>query len=287
MFTEYTGVLTLPATTNPDVPPAAYIEYRLILPVDVDILLTSFQLIIGDFEVKYEYLQDTVDRQIDQTYHTAYPIVPIGTVIDYFGFPTPAHYLLCDGTAVSRTTYNQLFDVLTNIETVTLTSGMPTFTVANGAIYAVGTPIEGAGVTPGTTIMSISTNTITMSANATASGAKALRFFAVGEGDGSTTFNVPDLRGEVLAGSGGTLLAASKGTGTTGGASTVTLDIASMPAHTHNSVAGNFIVTAGGMADLVGGGGIGTQGQTASTGGDGAHNNVQPTTLAGKWIRFE
>jgi microcystin-dependent protein len=37
---------------------------------------------------------------------------PIGTIIDYGGGAAPTNWLLCDGSAVSRTTYNQLFDVI-------------------------------------------------------------------------------------------------------------------------------------------------------------------------------
>lgn len=37
---------------------------------------------------------------------------PVGTIIDYGGGAAPTNWLLCDGSAVSRTTYNQLFDVI-------------------------------------------------------------------------------------------------------------------------------------------------------------------------------
>ena len=72
--------------------------------------------------------------------------VPIGTVLDYAGSTVPAGYLECDGSAVSRTAYAELF-------------------------AAIGT--------------------------------------AWGAGDGSTTFNVPDMRGRAAIGA---------GTGTAGGA---------------------------------------------------------------------
>ena len=50
-----------------------------------------------------------------------------------------------------------------------------------------------------------------------------------GVGDGSTTFNVPNLQGRVVIGVSGTHALAS-----TGGATTVTLETANLPAHTHS-----------------------------------------------------
>ena len=39
------------------------------------------------------------------------PIVPAGSIIAWSGSSAPTGYLLCDGTAVSRTTYAALFAV--------------------------------------------------------------------------------------------------------------------------------------------------------------------------------
>lgn len=50
-----------------------------------------------------------------------------------------------------------------------------------------------------------------------------------GVGDGSTTFNVPDLSGRVVIGVSGTHALAS-----TGGAETVTLETANLPSHNHS-----------------------------------------------------
>ena len=111
-----------------------------------------------------------------------------------------------------------------------------------------------------------------------------------GSGDGSTTFNLPDLRGRVAAGKddmGGSaanrITSGGSGiTGTTlgasGGTQTHTLTTAEMPAHTHQIGVGGC---AGGAAGSFGGG-VTT---TGSTGGGGAHQNTQPTLILNKIIK--
>ncbi len=61
-------------------------------------------------------------------------------------------------------------------ETVTLTSGSPSFTVADGTLYHVGNHVVGNGIPENATILSITGTTVTLDANATASGASALTF---------------------------------------------------------------------------------------------------------------
>ncbi len=132
-----------------------------------------------------------------------------------------------------------------------------------------------------------------------------------GVGDGSTTFNVPDLRGRTVAGldnMGGTdagRLTTANTIGTTTGTETITLTSAEMPSHTHTQNAHGHVVSANSFAsDLqIVVGPIGADGNKYSftdsgndassntaviyardttatnqnTGGGGAHNNMQPT----------
>lgn len=113
-----------------------------------------------------------------------------------------------------------------------------------------------------------------------------------GVGDGSTTFNLPDLRGRVVAGqddmggvSADRLTDQSGGLdgdvlGDTGGAETHTLLTAETPAHTH---AEGFLSDGqqalGALGNNAGNQGASGDTNTGSTGGDGAHNNVQPTII--------
>lgn len=66
--------------------------------------------------------------------------------------------------------------VTTQTETVTLTAASNVITVADGTLYSVGDGVSGGGIPLLTTIVSIVTNTITLSANATINGASVLTF---------------------------------------------------------------------------------------------------------------
>lgn len=98
--------------------------------------------------------------------------IPIGTLLDFAGQNAPSGFLVCDGSAVSRTTYANLFAVL-------------------GENF--------------------------------------------GSGDGSTTFNLPDMRGRASFGVGtlNTNTQPSIPLGATGGENAHTLVTAEIPAHTH------------------------------------------------------
>lgn len=113
----------------------------------------QLKVLFGKIEKYYDYL------------------VPIGVINQFVGETAPNGYLLCQGQAISRTTYANLFDVI-------------------GTKY--------------------------------------------GSGDGSTTFNLPDLRGRVPVGvNGGDT--DFKALGKVGGSKTVTLTLSQIPAHNHSA----------------------------------------------------
>ena len=154
--------------------------------------------------------------------------LPVGGIFLWPGTTLPTNTLLCDGTAISRTTYAALFAVL-------------------GTSY--------------------------------------------GAGDGSTTFNLPNLRGRVPVGQDSSQTEFDA-MGETGGAKTVALSVAQLPAHSHplqghvwgwgssgtistpgspNAAAtpstGNAIYTFQGQAGW---------NSTLDTGSGSAHQNLQP-----------
>lgn len=167
---------------------------------------------------------------------------PTGSIIQFAGSAAPNGYLICDGNAISRTTYAALFNVI-------------------GTNYGVG--------------------------------------------DGSTTFNLPNFKGNVAVGYDSSQTEFDQ-LGETGGSKTQTLTTAQLPSHSHSAGSlstnntgahthpvykgGNF--GSGGSYEAMNGvssGSSGTantnsagnhshtiSGSTGSQGSGNAHNNLQP-----------
>ena len=174
-------------------------------------------------------------------------------------------------------------------------------------LMAVGVPvgavIDFAGTTPPTGWLFAAGQAVS---RVTYAAAFAALGTAYGAGDGSTTFNLPDLRGRVVAGRDnmdGTDAGRLNGfTGTTLGAGVgvqnVTLTIDQMPAHDHpvtdpGHAHGYTVIAA--FGGIAAGGGYGqyaadtnsaTTGVTVGNrGGGAAHGNVQPTLILNKIVR--
>ena len=205
---------------------------------------------IQDGAVSTDKLADGAVTSTKMATAAAESLAPTGALMPFAGTTAPSGWLLCYGQTVSRTTYAALFAII-------------------GTTY--------------------------------------------GAGDGSSTFTLPDLRGRVIAGQddmGGT--SANRLTnqtggldgdtlGAAGGAETHTLTTAQMPSHRHtmfrqvvsNSYTYNeevyaayardsdgnndyYVTSTTQVANIYG---------TKATGGDGAHNNVQPTIILNYIIR--
>lgn len=156
-------------------------------------------------------------------------LVPAGTVLATGRSTAPSGYLMCDGAAVSRTTYADLFT-------------------------AIGT--------------------------------------AYGAGDGSTTFNLPDLRGRVPMGEdpGGSIVFFSRTLGEINGTEFHTLTEAQIPSHTHavnHTQLDNTSATgAAERVRTIHGDGSGSQNRaTNPTGGGGAHYNMPPYQVVNYMVK--
>lgn len=130
--------------------------------------------------------------------------VPVGSIQAYGGVTAPTNWLICDGSAVSRTDYSELF--------------------------------QAVGIT-------------------------------YGAGDGSTTFNLPDLRGRVAIGKSTTY-----GLGASGGEAAHALTKTEIPNlfwHTNNIPGDNLNLAFNGGSNY-------GMSANASIGEGSAHNNMQP-----------
>ena len=163
--------------------------------------------------------------------------VSSGFILPFGGGTAPSGWLECNGQAVSRSTYSDLFAIV-------------------GTIY--------------------------------------------GAGDGSTTFNVPDLQGRVIMGEGGNTAnrtpADLENIGDTFGSQTHSLQVSELPSHNHaatttyNPVAGsarndntNSAINATGRRTRFGT--ITFKTTISNTGGNEGHNNIQPSIVINYLIK--
>ena len=151
---------------------------------------------------------------------------PTGAIITFAGSSAPSGYLLCDGSAVSRTTYADLFTVI-------------------GTTY--------------------------------------------GTGDGSTTFNVPNLKGRVPVGRDASDTSFDV-LGETGGEKSHKLIVSEMPSHTHRISCQRGTPGNSSWDYAQPGTGWNTSAwnpnPTEPIGGNGYHNNLQPYIVLNYVIKY-
>lgn len=203
-----------------------------------------------------------------------YHVPPLGTI-------------KANGAAVSRTTYADLFGRIAVTQNGTFSTGSPIITgIADTSRLFIGDPLSGVHVPGGATVLTWdSASQITMSANAVGTGTALFTDAPWGIGDGSTTFNVPELRGEFVRGwdnlrgiDAGRRLGAAQADQLAQHlheAGTLKADRASSSGSGVLAGAGAGVITA---AD------IDVSGNTANTGGTENSNENRPRNQAGLWV---
>jgi hypothetical protein len=168
----------------------------------------------------------------------------VGTIKPWAGFIAPYGYVFTYGQELVRASYPEAFAALTSEKNVSCSLGSPTLSsVSDTTQLTIGSPIESPCLNAGATVVSKTINSVVASANAIISTTTTARFFPYGNGDGSSTFNVPDFRGLVIAGRdnmGGiaanrlttTYFANATGLGATGGVQSSTLNTINLPPYT-------------------------------------------------------
>lgn len=257
--------------------------------------------------------QDALDSQYN---NLRYDTSPAGAIMPFGGktIPTSWGWLMCYGQAVSRATYADLFAVIApSLGTFTVTIASPAvFTltahglVAGDAVYFTTTGALPTGLTANTLYYVISAGLTSdnfqvsatrggaaVNTSGTQSGTHTARACPFGLGDGSTTFNVPDMRGNVPLGKdnmGGSSRnrvtdANADAVGAEDGEEDHTLTAAEM-AHTHSiTFSGHgFVIDNGANSPRVTDGTYNTDGVTigAPTG----HNNMQPYITMNYIIKY-
>lgn len=177
------------------------------------------------------------------------PILP-GMTFDWAGITLPSGYLWPDGAAEDRTTYADLFGAITLLVVGDATNASAVITGVDDytGLGLIGSKVEGTGIQANSVILSMTSSSITLDKNATATNAGiTLRLFPHGNGNGTTTFNKPDLRSRVVAGRGDmggtaanritTAVSGFAGTvlGAAGGSESHTLISGEIPSHTHTA----------------------------------------------------
>lgn len=208
----------------------------------------------------------------------------VGTVLPWSGLVAPNQYVFAYGQEIARGTYPTFYTAVTQQLTVICSAASNILTgVSDTSQVKIGSAVELAlCVVAGTTVTAKTAATITLSNPSSVSINSTATFFPWGNGNGTTTFNVPDFRGYVLAGRdnmGGTAAARLTTTyfnpggtsnpdalGAAGGTQSHTQTISELAAHTHTvNDPGHIHSTAGSSINLGGATMAGTSAGAAQT----------------------
>lgn len=119
----------------------------------------------------------------------------VGEVKAFTTFAVPSGFLELDGSEIDRTTYSNLFNIVSLQQTGSRTNGSPTISgLSSTSNVFPGQYIGGSGIPLGATVFSTTVNTITMSVNATSTGSSNVIASIYPLGNGTTTFNLPDTK---------------------------------------------------------------------------------------------
>lgn len=120
----------------------------------------------------------------------------VGMVAPFITPAVQSGWLELDGTDKSRTTFSDLFTVMTIQQTGTRSSGSAIISgLSSTTNMKAGYYVGGTGITNGSLIVSVDSSTqITISNNASSSGSHTVIVSPWALGDGSTTFTLPDTR---------------------------------------------------------------------------------------------
>lgn len=264
---------------------------EVITGTDTTRAVTPASLALGITEAKIASNAVTVDKIASATLASSLIGIP-GEIRMWGGLTAPTGWVLCDGSAISRTAYVTLFDVLSpSSGTVTISIASPgviTKTahglVVGERVYFTTTGALPTGLSANTMyyVVSSATDTITISATSggaaintsgSQSGTHTLRRCPYGI-EASTTFDLPNFKGKSPAGYNSAETEFNY-LGKTGGEKTHTLTTAEIPAHAHSI---NLVSGTGWTGYVPLGATPGTiySGNTNDAGGGGAHNTLPP-----------
>lgn len=126
----------------------------------------------------------------------------VGTIKPWAGIAAPNQYMFAAGQQLSRSLFPSLFTAITSVQTATCTSGNQTITgLTDTTQFWIGMSVEVNCLASGSsTITAKTAASVTLAGTPNTSVNTPATFFPWGNGNATTTFTLPDLRGFVIAG---------------------------------------------------------------------------------------